>query len=251
MSENPWLSCTDPETILGWLGDRATDRKLRLFACACFRDHGMSNKLVPLAEAYTDGNIPFGRLAAAARDYNYANRRRWFNEEPALANRLAIKPIRGVMRELCGWFGDEAGDHYAQQWVDDQTVLTPYGDTDNDSYDRAMASDERVRVHEEARREALERVAAILRDSFPDPFRHTPAVDAAWLGWKDGTVSRLAEAAYDRLTPWGSLDNGRLAILADALEEAGCEDSGILGRLRATGERYRGFWPLDLLLGRT
>jgi hypothetical protein len=41
-----------------------------------------------------------------------------------------------------------------------------------------------------------------------------------------------------------------LAVLADALEEAGCADAGLLGHLRSRGPHVRGCWALDLILGR-
>ena len=42
----------------------------------------------------------------------------------------------------------------------------------------------------------------------------------------------------------------RLPILADALEEAGCADAGLLSHLREPGDHVRGCWALDLILGK-
>ena len=42
----------------------------------------------------------------------------------------------------------------------------------------------------------------------------------------------------------------RLPILADALEEAGCDDAELLAHLRGPGPHARGCWPLDTLLGK-
>jgi hypothetical protein len=50
--------------------------------------------------------------------------------------------------------------------------------------------------------------------------------------------------------PSGELDPVCLAILADALEEAGCTDPSILGHLRSPGPHVRGCWALDLVLGK-
>jgi hypothetical protein len=41
-----------------------------------------------------------------------------------------------------------------------------------------------------------------------------------------------------------------LPILADALEEAGCENEIILWHCRELGEHARGCWVLDAILGR-
>src|SRR4051794_19754208 len=37
MTEDDWLVCTDPERMLDFLGDQASIRKRRLFACGCCR----------------------------------------------------------------------------------------------------------------------------------------------------------------------------------------------------------------------
>jgi hypothetical protein len=50
--------------------------------------------------------------------------------------------------------------------------------------------------------------------------------------------------------PEGTLDDGRLAVLADDLEEAGCTGVGILRHLRGPGPHVRGCCPVDLCLGK-
>jgi hypothetical protein len=69
--------------------------------------------------------------------------------------------------------------------------------------------------------------------------------------WRTEQVVRLAQAAYDhRLLPGGELEADRLAVLADALEEAGCTDWDVLTHLRRPGPHVRGCWALELLLGK-
>ena len=64
-------------------------------------------------------------------------------------------------------------------------------------------------------------------------------------------VVSLAEAAYDqRHLPSGHLDPQRLAVLADALEDAGCDNVDTLDHLRGPGPHVRGCWALDLALGK-
>jgi hypothetical protein len=88
--------------------------------------------------------------------------------------------------------------------------------------------------------------AAAVRDLF-NPFRPVPTQPA----WLTPTVTGLAAAAYEeRALPSGDLDNARLAVLADALEEAGCMDEVFLGHLRSPGPHVRGCWALDLVLGK-
>jgi hypothetical protein len=90
--------------------------------------------------------------------------------------------------------------------------------------------------------------AALLRDVIGSPFRAI-AFDPAW---RTPTVLTLARASYDnRLLPSGLLEPDRLAVLADALEESGCTDAGILGHLRSPGPHVRGCAIVDLILGKT
>ena len=93
-------------------------------------------------------------------------------------------------------------------------------------------------------------LCGLVRELFGNPFRPVSLAPAI-LAWNDAAVVHLARAAYDeRHLPEGTLDNGRLAVLADALEEAGCTDADILGHCRSGGEHVRGCWVVDLLLGK-
>jgi hypothetical protein len=90
-----------------------------------------------------------------------------------------------------------------------------------------------------------------LRDIFGNPFRPV-AVDPHWLSWSGGTITKLAQEIYDeRCLPQGTLDNNRLAVLADALEEAGCTNADILDHCRHPGGHVRGCWVVDLCLGKS
>jgi hypothetical protein len=87
----------------------------------------------------------------------------------------------------------------------------------------------------------------LLRDIVGNPFSPAalgPAVRAP-------VVASLAQAAYDeRLLPPGELDPSRLLVLADALEEAGCQDADVLAHLRDSGPHARGCWAVDLILSK-
>jgi hypothetical protein len=86
-------------------------------------------------------------------------------------------------------------------------------------------------------------LAALVRDIFGNPFRPV-TIDPSWLAWNDGTVVKLAQGIYDDRT------FDCLPILADALEEAGCDKADILTHCRQPGEHMRGCWVVDLLLGK-
>jgi len=115
----------------------------------------------------------------------------------------------------------------------------------------SRAARERGKAVRAESRAAKARQADLLRDLFGPALFHTPAVAPAVLAWSGGLVQRLAEVAYEeRSLPSGHLDGHRLAVLADALIDAGCDDAGLLEHLRGPGPHTRGCWPLDLLLAK-
>jgi hypothetical protein len=79
-----------------------------------------------------------------------------------------------------------------------------------------------------------------LRDIFGNPFRRR-RIDERW---RTSTVVSLAQSIYsDR-----AFDH--LPILADALEDAGCDNVDILNHCRGGSEHVRGCWVVDLVLGK-
>jgi hypothetical protein len=80
----------------------------------------------------------------------------------------------------------------------------------------------------------------LLRDIFGNPFR--PATfDPAW---RTSTVVAFARQMYE------SRDFGAMPILADALQDAGCDSDDILNHCREPGPHLRGCWVVDLVLGK-
>jgi hypothetical protein len=80
----------------------------------------------------------------------------------------------------------------------------------------------------------------------------TSSIDPSLLTKQDGLIPKLARAAYEnRSLPAGTLDAARLAVLADALEDAGLTDAEVLGHLRSGGPHVRGCFALDASLGRS
>ena len=84
-------------------------------------------------------------------------------------------------------------------------------------------------------------LCAQFRCVFGNPFRPPPAFPKKW---RTETVSALAAGIYELR----AFD--RLPILADALEDAGCDDPAMLAHLRSDGPHCRGCWVLDLALGK-
>jgi len=83
-----------------------------------------------------------------------------------------------------------------------------------------------------------------LRDLFGPLLFHTLMLNSAWLTWHSGLLVSMARRMYD------SRDFSDMPVLADALEEAGCQDQDILRHCRSGGEHVRGCWVVDLLLGK-
>jgi hypothetical protein len=224
MTEAEWLANTDFRVMLRHLRRRKrrapTERKWRLFACACCRLDMMLMKdvesrcKVEVAEQYADGMSSEEDLRAAQGTRGYAAAHNCAEEDMRYYSEFVATDIVG----------------YAENWAEYQA----------DPGDKTAAK----QIAGETSRRAI---ALLAHDIFGNPFRDVP-LESVWL---TPSVSSLAAAAYEeRALPRGELDLNRLAVLADAVEEAGCTDAEILGHLRGTGPHVRGCWVVDLLLGR-
>jgi len=81
----------------------------------------------------------------------------------------------------------------------------------------------------------------IIRDIFGNPFRKMKFNKK----WRTDTAIALAQQMYD------SRDFSAMPILADALQDAGCDNDAILSHCRdATQVHVRGCWAVDLVLGK-
>ena len=94
------------------------------------------------------------------------------------------------------------------------------------------------------RREAENTIySSTLRDIIANPFRSV-ALNRALLTWEGCTIANIAQAIYDDR----AFD--RLPVLADALEDAGCDNADILAHCRQPGPHVRGCWVIDRLTGK-
>jgi hypothetical protein len=78
-----------------------------------------------------------------------------------------------------------------------------------------------------------------------------PIVVPVWLAWQKSTVPCLPRNALgEAISRSDTLCPTRLAVTADALEDAGCTYPDLLGHLRSPGPHVRGCWAVDLVLGK-
>jgi hypothetical protein len=82
---------------------------------------------------------------------------------------------------------------------------------------------------------------ALIRDIFGNPF-HPITFTASW---RTGTAITLSREMYE------SRDFAAMPILADALQDAGCNNADILDHCRGPGPHVRGCFVVDLLLDKT
>jgi hypothetical protein len=161
MTEAEGIECSDPERMLRLLRGKASDRKLRAFACGCCRllwwdrlHDPRSRAAVEAGERYSDGLISLEQLGSERGPSERAVKRsghgaRW---RAARAAASLVLPF--------AWLAAE------------QSV--------------GVASGKQLRTQ-----------TVLLRDIFGNPFR--PASPAAsWLRWNDGAVRKLAMSIYDK-----------------------------------------------------
>jgi hypothetical protein len=188
VTEEEWLTSTDPQAMLAFFLGKTSERKLRLFALACWRRSGGGSdkewrrESLRVYELLAEGSVTDEELAAIG------------------ANRVDIQPAALDAADAAGATRDAGPGERATQ-------------------------------------------ADLLRCIFGNPFRPF-SIDPAWLTWHDGLLVSMARQMYD------SRDFTDMPILADALEEAGCQDQDILGHCRSGGEHVRGCCVVDLILGK-
>jgi hypothetical protein len=84
--------------------------------------------------------------------------------------------------------------------------------------------------------------ADLVREILGNPYKPVTFEKA----WRTDTAIALAQQMYE------SRDFGAMPILADALQDAGCEDENILSHCRDGNQVHvRGCWVVDLVLGKT
>jgi hypothetical protein len=221
MTEARWLAGKNPFAMLQfldgwWEGEewaKAGERKMRLFACGCCR---LCSELLT-DERCSDAIELSERFAdgTATRDQLKA------------AARAVQRFTRGDTRK---WnrerWAHAAAAYAAQIGFRGRMILII-----------ACATEA---LEDPSRPTVTPPYVPLLRCIFGNPFRPL----AFSPRWRTDTAIALAKQVYE------SREFGAMPILADALQDAGCEDADILGHCRGPGPHVRGCWVVDLVLGK-
>ncbi|MEO2092077.1 MAG: hypothetical protein ABGY75_21700, partial [Gemmataceae bacterium] len=248
MTEDRWRTSTDARLLFQWLARPEGDRKSLLWVAACGRSiwpllpgEG-SRRAIEWLERHTDKPIQFDdewrtlEWSAEGNVFRFDFMEEMRDEDPAYYEqtvewiRAADEIPLDLLQSLAGWSG--CGDRF-----DGRTVLREaanfadwcmagYCGGSEYSWERNI-SDPKARFLN----------PHLLRCIFGNPFQPVAFADS----WRSETVVALAAGIYAER----AFD--RLPILADALEEAGCDHPDVLAHCRGPGPHARGCWVVDLV----
>jgi hypothetical protein len=256
MNEHDWLTCSDPSTMLKHLTSMGPlrMRKLRLFAIACARrveyllteDDEIGRQALQVAEEMVDGQADPAEIA------RLQERTRWHSTSKGDINTYTSAQCAryNVVQAAYNTLQDDSGPDYNRpsrancprmggDWLYEPSDLMEVM-THAILAAHAAAGDEGDWYTAESMKAERGHQAVLLRGVFGNPFRPV-SLDPSWLTSDVGGLARGidAERAFDRMP-----------ILADALEDAGCDNADVLEHIRGPGPHIRGCWVLDLVLGR-
>jgi hypothetical protein len=215
MTEAEWLACTDPYQMLVYLMGKVSDRKYRLFLCGYCRSvwttlPKQARDSVKAAEQFAEGLLSVEGTWTAYSE----------------ASRVAAAQQRTVGGQPGQMVGAAVKLYMAAHAAKPLRCQVRYWISDL----RGINHDREVRLGG----------PPLLRCVAGNPFRPVIADPR----WRTSTALGLAETIYaDR-----AFD--RLPILADALEDAGCDNADLLAHCRGEGPHVRGCWVVDLILGK-
>ena len=225
MTEEQWMSRANPIRMVEYLKGTATGRKLRLFTTGCIRLFGQYLDGVPALlldtfEEYADERAEYDEVGALKEPLEHLARSA-FSSSPAqvvwdmLINLTQLERYRPNAYSLARVVVSEVGR------------VEIYARRDPECDDDEM-------------RRSVRRTAVVVRDIFGNPFRPVTFLPE----WHTDTVLALARQMYE------SRDFSAMPILADALQDAGCDSADVLDHCRGPGPHVRGCWVVDLVLGK-
>ncbi len=199
-------------------------RKWQSFGVACCRElwpwieDSRCRRAVEVGEAFADGHATRDELGEAS--------------EAAFAMRTDLENASRAEAEamLCFPAVTDYGSMDFYRHPAEQATLTV---DDAENFASHFSSDMDVAA-------LLLRLAGLLKDILGNPFRPV----AFSPSWRTEHAVGIAVKMYE------DRHFAAMPILADALEEAGCENDDILSHCREPGVHVRGCWVVDLVLGK-
>ncbi|AMV26450.1 hypothetical protein VT84_18775 [Gemmata sp. SH-PL17] len=243
-AEQEWFSGGEPGLLLDVLGQPAyprvqtyRQRKYRLWSCACARRiwHRMSfataaaQEVVELAEQYADRKVPAALLNAAAQRLEAALALVPVNEANGRVDWLASEvPLSAVWSNFHEAMASRCGPAHVGSLVGQVEYLSAREEqlSSDAAFERMDRSDKAL--------------CALLREIFGNPFRKIKCHRK----WRTSTAVALAAQMYE------ARDFSAMPILADALQDAGCDNADVLNHCRGPGPHVRGCWVVDMVLGK-
>jgi hypothetical protein len=237
MTEEEWLTARSAEPMLSAPSVAFTPRHLRLFAVGCARqlldEHpapAVAREALEYAEDAAEELRSAGELRDRLRDYE-AKMRVWTvsgaSRSVAITNQILAPNALTAALAACRTLVLARGGRY-RPWV---TALQ------HRQLGSVIPGEELPRVLGEAG----ELCADLFRDVVGNPFRPV-AFDAAW---RSDTAVSIAKGMYE------SHDFSPMPILADALQDAGCNNDDVLNHCRdANATHVRGCWVVDSVMGK-
>jgi hypothetical protein len=222
LTEQGWLSCENPSVMPRFVGERLTERKMRLFACACCRQiwhhisDARSRAAIEIAEQFSDG---------LATDRQRVKALTAAKSVPVTRDALWPDAACQTLEKQITKYASLVGINAAWTLAND---LAPEG--------RVTGS-----MHEPYHDLARAQQAVLFREVFGNPFQDV-VIDKRWLTPK---VVDLAATLYNKR----AFD--RLPTLAAALLESGCTVQQIVEHCRGPGPHVLGCWAVDLILGKS
>jgi hypothetical protein len=249
MTEQEWLECDDPVAMLSTLPPQRSRRKATLYLCAGLRVlwpllyDERSRQAVEVLERLADGKTTPSEVKAAC--YFAESPTFGYHFEPTFVRAFRnAESERGSIERLLDMKVYAESDLAGEERLGDEQTRTRLGNLAA-IVEQGFGALRDGRVDEYllrliARQDCWPR-GDLIREVFGNPCRSVK-VNSAWL---TSTVLSLASASYDER----AFD--RLPILADALEDAGCDNADILNHCRRQGEHVRGCWAVDIVLGKS
>jgi len=236
MTEADWLVSPAPDALLAFLEGRVSDRKFRLFACACCRriHHLLTERscrrAIDVAERFADGAASVEELNAAFTAAQHA--KPLFTDANWAAAWTAAPNAVQAASETAAQAAQSVAN-IASKAVKDSAWAAVCAGAPEESRSAAWTRFESVSA--DARHADELEQAVLLREMVGNPFR--PAGDAP--SWSS-TIVQLAEALY--------CGEDCAFAMHDALLEDGHTE--LAGHFQVA-RHPRGCWAVDRILGKS